>query len=191
MLLLSLPIFLEAEYILGIWLVDVPPATVIFLRFILISFLFRAPSRPLINGVHATGDVKFLNLTSGLHVLITYCPAIYFLYLFGFPVWTCCVVLLYRNVVSTVLEALSLKRKIKFSLRKYFWSVYGKSIFIALLASMIAILPCVFMERSFVRFILTIFVSVLSCAVSIWHLGLTVEFRARLLGFCKNRLILR
>ena len=190
MLVLSLPLFLEAEYLLDVWLVEVPPATVIFLRFILISFLFRSPSRPLINGVHATGDVRFLNLTSGLHVVVTYCPAIYFLYLFGFPVWMCCVVLLYRNIVSTILEVLSLKRKVNFSLRRYFSCVYCKPLFIALLASIFAVLPSVFMERSFVRLMLTVVVSLLSCAFFIWHLGLTVEFRLRVLNFCKNRFAL-
>jgi Na+-driven multidrug efflux pump len=186
MLILSLPIFLEAEYLLNIWLVEVPPVTTIFLRFILLSFLIRSPSRPLVAGIHATGDVKFLNLTSGLHVILTYCPAIYLLYKCDFPVWSCCIVLLYRNVVSTILEIMALKRRIKFDVVRYFLYVYAKPLLIAIMASIVSMLPPFFLEHSFVRLILTCSLSVVACLTLIWKIGLIEAHKQRCVQFCKS-----
>lgn len=62
---------------------------IIVLRCIVSIALFRTFARPMIQGVHATGDVKFLNLSSGLFNALTYLPLIYILYWSGLPVWSC------------------------------------------------------------------------------------------------------
>ena len=75
--MVSLPVFLEADYILKLWLKDVPDYTVLFLRCVMVISLMRVFSRPLINGVHATGNVKILNLTSGVYSASTFLPLVY------------------------------------------------------------------------------------------------------------------
>lgn len=185
---LSLPIFIEADYLIGLWLVEVPPQTVLFLRLIMISTLLRAPSRPLITGVHATGNVKFLNLTSGVYSFLTFLPSIYLLFRFGAPVWSCFAVMIFNANVCTVLEALSLRWEITFSLRKYFLRVYIHSITVVVLAIIPAIIPYMLMPQSILRLSLTAICSFVPSAIIIAWLGIRKEYRNKLFAFIRTKL---
>ena len=102
--IVSLPIFIEADYILSLWLVEVPPMSVLFLRCVMIITLFRMPSQTIIRGVHATGRVKILNLTSGLYSAVTFLPGLYVLYKIGMPVWSCFLIQAFNSLIVTYLE---------------------------------------------------------------------------------------
>lgn len=106
MFLIAFPIILEADYILKLWLVEVPEYTVLFTRFVLAIALYRIIVRSTINGVHATGDVKTLNLTSGVYSACSFClwyiSCSSVVYLYGLA-------LLFMHLM--VLSAISLKQE--------------------------------------------------------------------------------
>ena len=58
MLVLALPIWVNAEFALGLWLVDVPAHTVAFVRLTLIFALIDAVNGPLWMSIGATGDIR-------------------------------------------------------------------------------------------------------------------------------------
>ena len=105
-----------------------PVWTSLFLRCIVSIALFRTFARPMIQGVHATGDVKFLNLSSGLFNALTYLPLIYILYWSGLPVWSCFYIHTASAIISSYLEAYSLYKIEKYSMWNYFFDVYLRSI---------------------------------------------------------------
>jgi len=177
---LSLPVFIEADYLVSLWLVEVPPQAVLFLRLIMVATLLRSPSRPLIVGVHATGRIKFMNLTSGLYSALTFLPAIYFCYKLGFPVWSCFVVEIIGANLCTFLEMLSLKREIDYDMWRYFFRVYIHSASVCALAVFPAVVPSLLMGPSFLRFLCTGSVSVAGTAASVWFLGLNQEIRTKI-----------
>ena len=185
--LLSLPVFLEADYLISVWLVEVPPMTVLFLRLIIIHTLIRSPSRPIITGVHATGDVRFLNLTSGLLVCILYLPSIYVFYKIGMPVWFCFVTLFSLDLVCDYIEALALKRRVMFSLADYFKSVYLKSILALTPAVMLSILPICFLPQNFARCAITCLLCAFSTLVSVYCFGITAETRRKVKVFLHEK----
>lgn len=186
--LITLPLFWEAEYVLSLWLVDVPELTVLFLRCIMLISLFRAFSTPLIKGVHATGDVKFLNLTSGIYGLVTYLPIVYVLYKLGFPVWVCFCIQGFNCFVCSYLEALSLKRNVDFSLWHYFTDVYLKSFMTIALAVIIPAIIVYYMQPGFIRFMITGSVSVISTVICIYTMGISAEVRSKINTMVKDKL---
>ena len=163
--------------------------TVLFFQLVVIHSMLRAPCRPVITGVHATGDVKFLNLTSGLMVCALYLPSIYAFYRMGLPVWFCFVTLMTLDVLCDYLEALALKRKVSFSLIDYFLKVYVKSVLVVTPAALISALPVVCMEQSIVRCMITGLVSVISTFCCVYYLGITAESRAKLIAYIKGVVI--
>lgn len=186
--LVTLPLFLEAEYVLSLWLVEVPELTLLFLRCIMLISLFRAFSSPLIKGVHATGDVKFLNLTSGIYGLCMYLPIVYLLYKLGFPVWVCFCIQGLNCLVCSYLEALSLKRNIDFSLWDYFTDVYLKSFMTIALAAIVPVIIVCYMQPSFIRFMLTGSVSVISTVICIYTMGISADVRRKINSALKDKL---
>ena len=71
MMILSIPIFIEAPYILKLWLVEVPEYSVIFLRLVLLITLVDSLSYTLITSVHASGKVKWYQIINGSVLLLT------------------------------------------------------------------------------------------------------------------------
>ena len=184
MFFFALPVFLEADFLLNVWLVEVPKWSVLFLRCIIAITLFRTFARPLIVGVHATGNIKFLNLTSGLYTVLTYLPFIYLFYINGKPVWTCFLVQGLTAIVTSFLEAMSLYRNVKFNVFSYFLSVHLKSILICLFASIPAIAPFLIMDQGWIRLIVTSFCGFFSTSFFVYFFVLSYEMKQKIKKQC-------
>lgn len=188
--MVSLPIFLEAKYILSIWLVEVPPMAVLFLRCVMSITLLRVPSQTIIKGVHATGNVKTLNLTSGVYSACTFLPLVYICYKAGLPVWTCFVVQAFNALVMcTFLEMRALKLNVDFSIWDYYSKVYLRSICICSLAIIPSIIPLCLMQESFIRLVLTCLVSVFSTGFFVFCFGLSKSLKKKIISIIKFKII--
>lgn len=79
---IALPVGFAVQELLSLWLVEVPVYADIFCQLLLISIFFETLRYVIIMGIHATGDVKFVSISTG----ITFClnPVIvYILYKLG------------------------------------------------------------------------------------------------------------
>lgn len=181
--LISFPIFLEANYILKIWLVKVPDTTVFFLRFALFFGVFRVITRPVIIGVHATGKIKYLNLTSGLYSATTFLTAIYIAYKLGAPYWICFVVQIINGFVVTYFEINALKKNVDFNFLKMISTIMVKPWTVCILASVPSITIFFFMDESFWKLLVTLFMSlVCNCTcIYLWGLNNSQKEKIRLL----------
>lgn len=186
--LVSLPILLESDYILSIWLKEVPPLTTMFLRCVSAYQLFRIPMRSVVKGTHATGNIKYLNLTSGLYSAGTFLLFVYIAYKFGAPVWACFVVQFFNGILITYFELNSLYHEIKFSRSDFVLGVFFRSWGVSLLAAIPPLAVMYFFEPSFLRLILTTFCTVVSTFICVFYLGFNKSTRERLVKMIKGRL---
>ena len=184
----TFPIFLEADYILSLWLIEVPENASFFLRVIMMVTLFRVVNRPLINGIHAIGNVKFLNLSSGLFASLTYLPSVYVLFKLGFPFWTMFIVQVICALISSVLEIWSLKRLFNFKILNYLLKVYLPCLLVAFMSSIVPTILFFSMKESFVHFIFITLVSIISLSIIIFFVGLDKNARTQLCVFVRNKL---
>lgn len=67
MYLISVPLLYNINYILELWLVEVPPFSSIFIFYSFISVMVDSISEPLITGIHASGRIK--NYQIGLSII--------------------------------------------------------------------------------------------------------------------------
>jgi O-antigen/teichoic acid export membrane protein len=170
--LISLPFFLEAPYILKIWLVEVPDTSVFFLRFALYYSLFRVCTRPYVLGVHATGNIKYLNLTSGCYSAGTFLLAIYISYKLGAPYWSCMIVQAFNGIILTYFEVNSLNRNFPFSRIKFLTDNLIKPWSVVLLSCVMPALGIYFLDESIIRLLITFMVSFVGCPLIIFSIGL-------------------
>ena len=186
--MVSLPIFLEADYILQLWLVEVPEYTSLFLRFIIAITLVRVIARPLINGVHATGNVKVLNLTSGVYSAGTFLPAVYVLFKLGFPVWWCFIIQSFNASICTMLEIRALYKQVPFDVKDYLKKVYVWPISVSLIACVPSSLIVYNVESSFVRLCITIIISIVSTLFCVYYLGIDKNTRNKVLNVVNSKI---
>ena len=84
---LSLPILIKTEYILSLWLVDVPPYAAVFIRLSIIYSLFQSLSNTLYIGMLATGKIKKYQIVMG-SLYIGTIPLCYIFFKIGLgPEW--------------------------------------------------------------------------------------------------------
>ena len=186
--MVSLPIFLESDYILQLWLVEVPEYTSLFLRFIIAITLVRVIARPLINGVHATGNVKVLNLTSGVYSAGTFLPAVYVFFKLGFPVWWCFIIQSFNASICTMLEIRALYKQVPFDVKDYLKKVYVWPISVSLIACVPSSLIVYNVESSFVRLCITIIISIVSTLFCVYYLGIDKKTRNKVLNVVNSKI---
>lgn len=70
MIMMSIPVLLDTDFILRIWLTITPEYTVSFIRICLIATLLLMFGNPLITGIHATGKMRYISIVTGSLYLI-------------------------------------------------------------------------------------------------------------------------
>lgn len=84
MLLITVPIILEAPSILFFWLDVVPDKTILFTRLVVVVALVDTLGLPLITAVNANGNIKWFNIIIG-SILLLNLPISYLFLWHGFP----------------------------------------------------------------------------------------------------------
>lgn len=122
MLIIVVPIMLNTDKILSIWLKDVPEYTVIFLRIIIVSSLIEVLSIPLANMLQASGKIQIYQMTVSVLFLLNI-PISYLLLCLGY----CPEITLLVNLLLIILSMLPrlyiCKNIIGLSIKEYFLKV--------------------------------------------------------------------
>ena len=80
------PLLLEMDFVLDVWLNDVPANAVAFCKLTLLFCIFACMSSVIISGVHATGHIKRPSIINGT-LYLSVVPVSYFLYKNGAAPW--------------------------------------------------------------------------------------------------------
>lgn len=74
-----IPLFIEIDYVLELWLEEVPEYAGTFCRIVLLSFLFNTATQGYCSAVMATGNIKKYQLTLGTILMLTF-PIVWIVY---------------------------------------------------------------------------------------------------------------
>ena len=70
-LVIAIPAFLEIDFVLKIWLGEYPIYTDVFLRIVLIQSFFQTLNKPINMTVHASGNIKWMNIANTVCMIVT------------------------------------------------------------------------------------------------------------------------
>lgn len=118
LLLIILPIFLDAKLFLVFWLEQVPIYTDIFVTFALFILAIDSLSLTLISGLHATGKIKIYQIVVGMTSMINLPISYIVLKLFDEPYFIY-YVSIFLAIFCLILRLFFLKKLIEFDLREY------------------------------------------------------------------------
>lgn len=180
-----IPILFKLDYILQLWLKDVPEQTEIFAKIILTMLMIRIIARPVIHGIHATGHIKRLNLIAGLVGLLPL-PVTYILFKLDFPAVWAFLTLFIWGVTANILETIIFKMEMKtFKLVKYFMEVYFRCFVVGLVCFALDYLLAKYIVGNFFIFLLFYGLSVLMNAVIVFCLGFDKNKQKKIIGFIR------
>lgn len=152
---IGIPLFLEMEFMLQLWLKDVPEYTVIFARLTLVQGFIQAIDLPVGMGIHAVGKMKLPNLTSAfIYMLIL--PISYMGIKFGASPEITYVLVVCVYPLALFMDVYILHKYTSFHIREFLVKILLKSVFIVgLVAIVVYYSVCNNFEAGFLRLVLT------------------------------------
>ena len=174
--LISLPLILETEQVLNLWLVEVPEHTANFLRLTLLILMTDSMTGPLLTAAQSTGDIKKYQLTVSL-MCLTILPLSYVaLRIYEIPE----LVFIVNIMMSTVVQIVKLfvvSKQVGLSKRYYVTDVFIRSIAVALVSFILPFAIWNWMDQTIIRFLIVGTASIVLVPVVIYAIGINKEER--------------
>ncbi len=166
-LLFVLPIILEADYILGLWLVEVPGHTVNFVRLIMLVMLIGPFENPIANGIQATGNIRtYQILEGGLLLLIV--PLSYIALSWGqCPAESVYIIQLIIYIIVQIVRVYLSHKNLRLSYSYYIRKIIYRVLIVTASALPVPVILRIIMDQTMASFLIVTvasFTSVLCCA---------------------------
>lgn len=190
MFLLALPVMINTNFILTLWLGIVPEHTVLFARWTFIFLLAESISRPIITAKNATGQIRNYQIVVG-GVLLTMLPLSYISLKIGAPV----TIVAFFNAATAIMAIFARMYMLKddfpcWSSRVYFKKVFLNVIFVAVMASILPLVLYNYLSKGWASFLLTSLASVVCTLLSILFIGCSQTERSMIYTKIKEGLVL-
>ena len=170
--ILTLPVMLEIEFILKLWLKIVPEYTPILTILILINVLIDTISGPLMTSLHATGRIKTYQAVVGV-LLILILPVSYLLFKLGYAPYTTFIVSIIASIIAFSFRLLLTKKQIpEFMVRSFLIEIVIRNFPVILFSVMIPLLLHFNMQTGFIRLLVVSCVSICSSISAVYFIGL-------------------
>lgn len=184
MLIFCLPIIWETDFLLSLWLIDVPQYTVQLTRIVLLFALSEAFSQPLIYLMLATGKIKTYQIVVGCLGLLNF-PLAWLLLYSDYSVVVVQSTTILFSWLSLFLRLYMLNQMVKFSIACFVKETLGRSLFVFVISSMVPLLIVFVMESGYLRFLINVSLTILSLIITIVYWGLKSQERVFVLSKVK------
>ena len=172
LLLFALPLMLEAEGILNLWLVEVPEYTVIFFRLIILTTMIDAISNPIITAVEATGIIKVYQIVVG-SLLLLILPVSYIVLKLGGAPYSVFIVHFFFACLAFCARIIFASRATGLPKKAFIFQVMRPIVLVLLTASIAPIVLHIVLDSSPIRLIIVGCISVVCVLVAIYIMGIT------------------
>lgn len=176
LMLISIPVIAEADYILALWLKDVPEHTVMFVRIIIINSLIESLSHPLIYLMLATGNIKKYQIIVGSINLLIF-PLAWGLLLLGYKPEIVQSSIILFSIVALTIRLVLLKQMTGFSIRRFLKSTILKCSLVTVLTCVTPIIICCQYHACVKRLIVDVLVTELIGIILVYMIGLQTDER--------------
>ena len=184
--LLALPIILEADFLLTLWLGEFPDHTINFLRITLVTVILEALVTPMFMANLASGKVKtyqtVISIISFVFIPVTF----WAIKISGIPeiVFVCTLVM---TLVEIIARIFIVHNQVGLPRRLYVKKVLINVIIVAVLASILPVLVHMKMSGVVIRFLVVGIVCVLSVGLVVYFIGINKEERKYLNNYVKSK----
>lgn len=171
-LIICLPILVETDYILQLWLTEVPPHTVAFVRLAIIGTMIERLGKTGYTACMATGNIKrYVIWITSVGCLVF--PLTIIAYYLGAPVETTYVIFAIVYIGVDAVRLWIMKGLLDFPVNSFIKDVVNRILIVTIVALIVPVFFVAFYPSSFYRFIASILLSLLSSIVASFYLGLT------------------
>ena len=187
-MLISMPIVIEAPYIVKLWLGQLPEYVVPFTRLIIVISAIDAMATPLMTAAHATGHIRLYQFSVGTMTILNLPISYVFLKLGGQPL-TVFYVSLCISTFCLFMRLWIVRRLMNFPVKQYIIQVFGSCVFICVVAMIMPLVAHLLLPECFVNVVIVCLVCVLSTIAAIYALGLTKHERELVVDVIRKKIL--
>lgn len=185
LLVLALPVLFNAEYLLGLWLKEVPEHSAFFVRLFLVFALSESLSAPLVTAMLATGRIRNYQLAVGGLQLLNL-PVSYILLRLGCVPEVTVMVAIVISQICLAARLVMLSGMIGFPALTYIREVWLNVIFVAILASALPFVLAPYLGGGFAGFVLSAVLCSGCACLSVLFAGCDRDERKMIYGIVKK-----
>ena len=173
---LSLPVLMETNFILTLWLKTVPDDAVIFTQIMICISLIYTTANPCIIANQATGKVKIYQMVVG-GILLLILPISYVVLKLGAPAYSVFIVHFCIESLAQFSRMYMLRKLIHLPLWQYMKNIYIPIVSTVVIAIILPLVVRMQLAEGWLRFLAVGFTCVLSVGASSYFIGFTKQER--------------
>ena len=137
--LIAFPIMLNVDYLLDLWLVEVPENAGLFVNLMIGFSIFESFGNPLITAVHATGNLKVHQIMISI-IKILVLPVSWILLRNGYPISSVLVVYMLANLVCAIARVVWMHYLIGLEIKDYCIKVIWPILYVTAISTILPLL---------------------------------------------------
>lgn len=166
------PVCVEAETLLHLWLGQVPDLAPLFLRLAMFESLAVVSGQNLLKLIMADGHVRKYTIHAAIMAGFIF-PLAWLAFYMGAPVWTAYVIFILDFLILNLVRFYDIKKIMTFSVRQFMREVVSPCVTVSITSFILPLVVCYYMEVSVLRFFIVVPIAVLwTCACCVLF-GLT------------------
>jgi Na+-driven multidrug efflux pump len=177
--LFGIPVLLETNFLLHLWLRNVPDFAVIFCQISLITMLIEKFTFQITHALRAVGEIKKFQITE-TSIVIFIIPTAYFVFKLGYPPVSIYIIGLIFSLIIVIERLFFLKKITGTNILRYIKNAILPALIPILISLFLTALIKTRMDQSFLRlFTITTFYCALQTII-FWKVGLKTEEKDKL-----------
>lgn len=192
-LMFAVPLIVESDYILALWLKTVPPYTNVVMSLILVQDMMLNLSSGVNAAVRAKGKIKGYELTNNI-VSITGIILFVLSFLVSNKYYVPLLIMIIMQFIVSLILVYNGHRLLGYSMKKYINSVYVRMAMVSIMSFVVPVFIFNIMEESFFRLFLNLSITAFSVPALLYFVGfdkkekqLCVEFINKIISKCHKR----
>lgn len=172
LMILSIPLLLELDKILSIWLHEVPPYTSTIGKLMIISILIETLANQIIGAYQAANKIKRYQIYSSTIILLNIPISYIFLHFFPNQPITPYIISILLSILYVYSIVWNAQKVLKMDIKKYIKQVLLNVVIVYCLTIFIVWLSIMTLPTSFLRILITCIISFVGSLLIIWMIGL-------------------
>ena len=171
--LVSIPVIINMDYILKLWLYNVPEYTSEFLKFALVAALINSIAQPLVTALQATGKIKIFQISICI-VMLFELPLAYLILYFGGKPYMAMYPTIFVVFIGLFVRFIILRKLVPSYKFKYFtFAIVCKNIILGTICYIASEVIHSLFNTNFLSLIITSFISCIITSLIIYLFGIS------------------
>jgi O-antigen/teichoic acid export membrane protein len=177
--LAAVPVLIETNYLLNLWLKDVPEYAVIFVRLMLINAMLSKFTFEIVRAIQAVGKIREFQVTESVLYFLNI-PVAYMVFKLGAPPYAIFVVFIAMSLLIALMRLYFGKHLTSLNIVEFLKYGILPALFPVACAFVLALLAQFFLEEGFLRLLIVTVAGVSSLSILFWYLAVDASEASKL-----------